>query len=137
MKHYHGYLSATAPLTNTKYKRRLNPWQKGDSHDNISLNRHPIKGFWWWFINSMATYQPQLHLPTTNTKGGWSYDKKVIATTKYHWIDIQLKDFDGSLSIPTMKRLNKNLWNTTMVWVYTRYILCMYIKQVNKLNNQN
>jgi hypothetical protein len=45
----------------------------------------------------MATNQPQLHLPKPNTKGGLTYIKKVIATIKYHWIDIQSKDFDGGL----------------------------------------
>ena len=62
----------------------------------------------------MATNQPQLHLPKPNTKGGLTYIKKVIATIKYHWIDIQSKDFDGGLSTPTVKGLNKKLWKTTM-----------------------
>ena len=60
-----------------------------------------VKGFNKKLWNTtMATYQPQLHLPTPNTKGGLTHDKKVIATTIYHWIDIQSKDFDGGLSIP-------------------------------------
>jgi hypothetical protein len=63
---------------------------------------------------TMATYQPQFHFSTPNTKGGWIYDKKVIASTKYHWIDIQSKDFDGGLSTPTVKGFNKIIWNTTM-----------------------
>jgi hypothetical protein len=57
----------------------------------------------------MATNQPQLHLPKPNTKGGLTYIKKVIATIKYHWIDIQSKDFDGGLSTPTVKGLNTKL----------------------------
>jgi hypothetical protein len=31
----------------------------------------------------------------------------VIATIKYHWIDIQSRNFDGSLSIPTVEGLIK------------------------------
>jgi len=57
----------------------------------------------------MATNQPQLHLPKPNTKGGLTYIKKVIATIKYHWIDIQSKDSDGGLSTPTVKGLNTKL----------------------------
>jgi len=57
-----------------------------------------VKGFNKKLWNTtMATYQPQIHLPTPNTKGGWTHDKKVIATTIYHWIGIQSKDFDGGL----------------------------------------
>jgi hypothetical protein len=57
----------------------------------------------------MATNQPPFHLPTPNTEGGLSYSKKVIATVKYHWIDILSKDFDGVLSTPTVKGLSKNI----------------------------
>ncbi len=61
----------------------------------------------------MATNQSQLHIPTPNAKGGLTYSKKV-STIKYHWIDIPSKDSDGGLSTPTVKGLNKKLWNTTM-----------------------
>jgi hypothetical protein len=37
----------------------------------------------------MATYQPQLNLPTPNKKGGSTYDKKVTGTSKYHGVEIQ------------------------------------------------
>jgi hypothetical protein len=57
----------------------------------------------------MAKTQPQLHLPTPNTTRGLSYGEKVIATTKYHWIDIKSKNFNGDLSIRIVKDLNKKL----------------------------
>jgi len=56
----------------------------------------------------MATNQQKLYLPTPNAKGGLTYSKKVIAIIKYHWIDIPSKDFDGVLSTPTVKGLEKN-----------------------------
>jgi hypothetical protein len=59
----------------------------------------------------MVVYQLLLTAALTNTKykGRLTYSKKVIATMKYHWIDIQSKDYDGGLSTPTVKGLNKKI----------------------------
>jgi hypothetical protein len=38
----------------------------------------------------------------------------VIATIKYHWIDVLSKDFEGGSSIPVQKCLHNNLQKTTM-----------------------
>jgi hypothetical protein len=39
--------------------------------------------------NTLATTEPQSHLPTPITMQGLSNGKNVIATIKYHWIHIQ------------------------------------------------
>jgi hypothetical protein len=106
-----GWIYDKKVIASTKYH-----WIDIQSKDfDGGLSTPTVKGFNKIIWNTtMATYQPQLHFSTSNTKGGWTYHKKMIATTKYHWIDIQSKDFDGGLSIPTVKGFNKKLWNTTM-----------------------
>jgi hypothetical protein len=66
------------------------------------------------FVGRKATIFCASYTTTPNIKEGFSFDKKVIATIKYHWIDIQSKDFDGGLSIPTVKGL-KNY--ETLPWL--------------------
>jgi hypothetical protein len=56
----------------------------------------------WLLISHSSTYQNQRQKEA-------NHSKKVIATIKYHWIDIQSKDFDGGLSTPTVEGLNKTL----------------------------
>jgi len=68
----------------------------------------------------MTTIQSQSCQPTPLTKGGLSFGINGLATIKYHWVHVQLKDFGHGYSIPSVKGLNKNFGNTTMTTIQSQ-----------------